>query len=383
MNTLGSTSGSESGGTPPSKHRVVYRYILDGIRTGEFRPRQKLPSDHELSQKFSTSRMTVIRALNDLQTEGYVSRRAGSGSFVCAPASSQSLTFGLLIPDLGVTEIFEPICRGMAQADSLGPHMLLWGKTPPGVSNHETLGRELCRFFISQKASGVFFAPLELTPNMDVVNREIAAELDTAGIPIVLLDRCILPFPYRSRYDLVGIDNRLAGYRMAEHLLQHGCRSLIFFARPRSAPAVDGRIAGFRDAHFAWKLPWCEQKVQRCETDEPRLVAKMLEDCKPDGVVCANDLTAGRLMQTLATLGISIPRDLRIVGFDDVKYSHLLSVPLTTLRQPCHEIGAAAISAMVERIARPSTPAREILLGCELVERQSCGSCIPETLLQT
>jgi DNA-binding LacI/PurR family transcriptional regulator len=377
MNTLGSTSGSESGGSPPSKHRVVYRYILDGIRTGEFRPRQKLPSDQELSRQFKTSRMTVIRALNDLQTEGYVNRRAGSGSFVSAPPSNQSLTFGLLIPDLGMTEIFEPICRGMAQADSLGPHVLLWGKTPPGVSNHETLGRELCRFFISQKASGVFFAPLELTPHMDEVNREIANGLDQAGIPIILLDRCILPYPYRSRYDLVGIDNRLAGYRMAEHLLQHGCRSLIFFARPRCAPAVDGRIAGFRDAHIAWKLPLNDKMVQRCETDEPQLIAKMLEECKPDGVVCANDLTAGRLMQTLAILGVSVPRDLRIVGFDDVKYSHLLSVPLTTLRQPCHAMGAAAITAMLDRIAHPTMPAREILLDCELVVRQSCGAALP------
>ena len=56
-----------------------------------------------------------------------------------------------------------------------------------------------------------------------------------------------------------------------------------------------------------------------------------------------------------------------VVGIDDVKYAHLLPVPLTTLRQPCSAIGSAAVSAMMERIAKPDMVARDILLDCELV----------------
>lgn len=66
-------------------------------------------------------------------------------------------------------------------------------------------------------------------------------------------------------------------------------------------------------------------------------------------------------MQTFQRLGISVPKQIRIVGLDDLKYAGLLGVPLTTLHQPCREIGETAISTMLERIANPELSARDIL----------------------
>ena len=62
-----------------------------------------------------------------------------------------------------------------------------------------------------------------------------------------------------------------------------------------------------------------------------------------------------------------------MLGIDDVPYASLLPVPLTTLRQPTRQIGEAALAAMLERLARPESPPRDILLPCELVIRESCG----------
>jgi len=78
-------------------------------------------------------------------------------------------------------------------------------------------------------------------------------------------------------------------------------------------------------------------------------------------------------MQALLAIGSSIPEDVRIVGIDDVKYASLLPVPLTTVHQPCGEIGRTALRLLLERIAHPKMPARDILLDCELVVRKSCG----------
>jgi DNA-binding LacI/PurR family transcriptional regulator len=83
-------------------------------------------------------------------------------------------------------------------------------------------------------------------------------------------------------------------------------------------------------------------------------------------------------MQSLDQLGLRVPNDVRIVGIDDVKYACLLGVPLTTLRQPCREIGETAITTMLERIAHPTMPARDVLLECKLVVRQSCGAHLRE-----
>jgi len=98
-----------------------------------------------------------------------------------------------------------------------------------------------------------------------------------------------------------------------------------------------------------------------------------MEKLKPDGIVCANDRTAGHLMHGLIQMNYRIPQDIRIVGIDDVEYASLLPVPLTTVHQPCKEIGVAAVAAMVERVAAPDMPIRDILLDCSLVVRDSCG----------
>jgi DNA-binding LacI/PurR family transcriptional regulator len=82
-------------------------------------------------------------------------------------------------------------------------------------------------------------------------------------------------------------------------------------------------------------------------------------------------------MRSLSTLGLRVPEDIRIVGIDDVKYASLLQVPLTTLHQPCEDIGAAALSAMLERLNYPETPTRDILLPVKLVVRESCGAALP------
>jgi DNA-binding LacI/PurR family transcriptional regulator len=98
-----------------------------------------------------------------------------------------------------------------------------------------------------------------------------------------------------------------------------------------------------------------------------------MSTARPDGIVCANDRTAARLMSSLRALDYQIPRDVRLVGIDDVDYASLLPVPLTTLRQPTRQIGDVALSVMLERIARRDLPARHVRLHCELVVRESCG----------
>jgi DNA-binding LacI/PurR family transcriptional regulator len=311
--------------------------------------------------------VTVNRALRELQLGGYIERRVGSGSFV-RPLDSQTYTFGLLIPGLGQTEIFEPICAGMAQAQH-AEHVRLWGRWLAESHAREEHARDVCRQLIDQKVSGVFFAPLELTPDMDTLNESITGLLDRAGMPVVLLDRDILPFPRRSKYDMVGIDNRRAGYMLAEHLLGLGRRRVIFVGRPLSAPTVDARIAGYRDALLAAHVDFDAAFIRRIEPDDDAEVAHMLRDVRPDGVVCANDYTAAQLMKSLQRVDPQIVDRLQIAAFDDVKYASLLPMPLTTIRQPCEAIGAAAVAAMTQRLRNPRIPARDILLDFTLVVR--------------
>jgi GntR family transcriptional regulator, arabinose operon transcriptional repressor len=357
-----------------SKHRRVFDHLLASIQSGELKPGDRLPSEAELGKLFEASRITVAKAVHDLQRMGLVSRRPGSGTHVLAEDRPSGRTFGLLIPELGLTEIFEPICHGMMRTHFARPDALLWGNSAVSVQDSVQAAEQMVQSFISQKVSGVFFAPLELTDEKDAANRRIARMLDRAQIPFVLLDRCYMPFPERSPHDLVGVDNRSAGHLATAHLLSSGAHRVVFFGEKFAANTVDARITGFYEAlriHAvkpAWEAEW------RGSPHDEALIRRMLDAAKPDGVVCANDLTAARLMQVLLTFGIRIPEDIRIVGMDDVRYASLLPVPLTTIHQDCAGIGAVAMATMLDRLEHPELPIRDVLVPVRLVVRRSCGA---------
>jgi GntR family transcriptional regulator, arabinose operon transcriptional repressor len=356
------------------KHRQVYRALEREIAGGRWKDGDRLPSEADLVRQYGASRITVGRAVRDLQRAGLVERRAGSGTYVRTKRPTAALSFGLLIPDLGETEIFEPICQGMMASPLAREHALLWGsQTGPGESKEERAW-ELCRQYIDRHVAGVFFAPLELTPAKDEVNLRIAQALDDAHIPIVLLDRTVVPYPQRGHHDLVGIDNRRAGYLITEHLLRLGPRRIAFVGVDNAAATVDARASGYREALAAADVPYERSLVRRLDPAEAAAVRGLMESARPEAIVCANDWTAARLMRTLLEAGYAVPGDVRLVGIDDVEYAKLLPVPLTTLRQPTRAIGAAALAAMLDRVAGADLPTRDILLHGTLIVRKSCGA---------
>ncbi len=359
------------GDTP--KYRQVYDAVRRDISAGRWTPGDRLPSEADLVERFGVSRITVGRAMRDLQREGLVERRPGSGTYVSSPAPRSGLSFGLLIPDLGRTEIFEPICQGIVDSPLAREHALVWGSPDGGDDEGERAWR-LCLQYADRKLAGVFFAPLEGADGKDSVNLRISRRFQEAGIPVVLLDRTVTPYPERGPHDVVGIDNRRAGFVMTEHLLRSGARRISFVGMPDAAATVDAREAGYREALYRAGAPVETDLARRLHPGSDDEVGELVESARPDGVVCANDRTAAQLMQTLLRQGWRVPDDVRIVGIDDLEYARLLPAPLTTYRQPTREIGAAALAAMLERVERATLPVRDVLLHGELVVRRSCGS---------
>ena len=363
-----------AGGTPAvPRHRAIYEELLAEIQTGVYKPGERLPSEALLCERFDASRITVAKAFQGLQRDGLVTRRPGSGTYIESPSRADALHFGLLIPDLGTTEIFEPICQGIMRSPAAKSHSLTWGHSTGNESDPILAMKELCKQYISQRVAGVFFAPSELAQGKDEANVRIASMLERAGIPVVLLDRCLMPYPDRSNFDLVGIDNHRAGYMLTRHLLEMGAKEIVFAMRSNSAGTVEARVGGYREALHALQHGGRGAIIDG-DFEDPRYVEEMLGRMEPDGIVCANDRTAASLMQTLISLGLKIPGDIKMVGVDDVRYAKFLPTPLTTIRQDCAEIGAVAMSTMLARLERPDQPVRDVLVRFELVVRASSGS---------
>jgi DNA-binding LacI/PurR family transcriptional regulator len=262
----------------------------------------------------------------------------------------------------------------MVRSPLAAKHSLSWVQTVSSTEHVAEEAEQLCHRYIEQGVSGVFFAPQEFAPPHHDVNGRILKALDKADIPVILLDRCVLKYPERSNYDLIGLDNRRAGYIVTSHLIRQGGRHIAFFAREGSAETVDERIAGYHEALFDNNMPISRELLLRGDATDKSFVERALGTGEIDAIMCANDITAANLMQTLLSLHVRIPDDIRIAGVDDVKYARLLPIPLTTYQQPCAEIGAVSMSAMVERVKNRQLPARSILLNGALVVRQSCGA---------
>jgi DNA-binding LacI/PurR family transcriptional regulator len=360
----------------PVSAKPMYQKIRErlerDIAGGHYAAGQKFPSEAALVRRFGASRITVGRAVRELQERGLLDRVAGSGTFVrgAGPGPREGLLFGLVIPDLGETEIFEPICQGIAAAPEARGHGLLWAHADQRVESREEQALELARYSIARSVAGVFFAPLEFSAASAEVNARVMKMLRGARIAVVLLDRRPEESGARRACDLVGIDNHRAGYLAAEHLLRLGARRVGFVRLEGQASTVKARVRGYQDALA--DLGGGAGHVFTMSANRAMEWHAGAREC--DAFVCANDRVAGHWMQTLLEQGGRIPRDVRIVGIDDVNYASLLPVPLTTVRQPCREIGEAALRVMLERLERPKMTARDVLLDCTLVIRKSCGA---------
>jgi len=357
-----------------AKHREIYQQIHRAIVSGEYAVGQRIPTEAELGAAYSVSRPTISRALRDLEQQGYLLRRRGAGTFVREFQRTSGGLFGLTVPH---TEggILGPICAEIVQRADAGGHSVLYGGTLPRHGPVSAAQADaFCERFIARGVVGVFFLPLILRREQMDINLRIADRLSEAGIAIVLLDHDIVDYPQRSRYDLVGVDNRRNGAVITEHLLAGGCRRIHFVTIDLTVSTSTARIAGYQDALRDHGIEPDPSWVHRWNTAEDgEFVRRLMRESRAEAFVCVNDDVARTLLLHLATLGVRVPEDVRLVSFDDLPFAAALPVPLTTLHQPTRDIGAAAVETMLSRIAAPDRPPRDVRLACDLRIRSSCG----------
>jgi len=353
-----------------NKYSTISSELRTKIAGGNFSPGSKIPTERDLAAQYGVSRPTVTRALKDLANEGLIERRVGAGSFVAEKNKvAKSLNLGLLIPGLGRGEIFEPICARIAERSLIDMFTLSWG----GFAWGNFGGGEIIKVvegYIKQRVDGIFLQPVELVPEPEKINHDVINLLKAGKIPVVILDADYRTFPERGEFDIVGIDNVRAAWVATEHLINQGAPRVDFVATPHIATTAVRRLGGYRLALVSNGISLDRLWEHSIDPEDDSQVRQMIELGARD-ILCANDELAALLIPSLERLGYQVPDDVRVVGFDDVKYARLVRVPLTTMKQPCTAIGDAAVDAMLNRIAKPEQASREYLLEAELMIRQS------------
>lgn len=354
--------------------RTKYAKILDmlksGILSGHYSPEVPFPSERALIRRYGLSRNTIQHALRELIQQGFLESRRGSGNFVTRQGASRKI--GLLVPGLAYSEFFPPIVSEISRLARQHEYSILFGDFEPG-DDPKRIAAEAKRFvkkLVREGVAGVIYQPLEYQAQSPAVNAEILGLLQAAEIPVVLVDYDILQPPERSPHDIVGINNHDAACQLANLLLSKGLRKIDFAMRPHSPASVLRRHEGVRMAVAQHPKASC-QLFEAAPDDLPAL-RRHLRGHRPDAFICGNDATAAVLKKSLNALGVDVPRDCLLAGFDDLRLASLLTPPLTTVHQPCMEIGRAAFTALVSRITGASQDLpREIFLPAPIVERGS------------
>lgn len=349
---------------PP--YRLVADKLREKILAGAYSD-GKIPSERALMRYNGISRATAVRALAALEGDGLIVRRRGAGAFVNATGGPQNKALvSTLFAEMDVREFFSSICNSIADRARAYNLSLVWGTRQE--FDELTAGGSVSTYIGHCRASGirgVFFVPQDSPQDGGRRNREIAETLRDAGIAVILIDRDIVPFPQRSDFDFVGIDNVQAGYRQADHLIAQGCRRLVYVSHSKQVWTVDARFAGFRNALEEHGLPASSALLFRGNPADKAFVRSVAR-ARPDGIVFVHDDMAIDFMPVWETLSKRKPR---YIGLDDI--SHCRPLGISSLRQPARFIGEEAAHLMALRLGRDTLPPRQVLFSAELVARRS------------
>ena len=275
--------------------------------------------------------------------------------------AGHSKSIGLIVLDVR-NPFFTDLARGAEdQAAAVGLSVILG-------NSDEKADREASYLdlFEEQRMHGVLISPFG-----DVTAR--LRRLHERGIPAVLVDRTSTDLSYSS----VSVDDVVGGGMAVQHLIDQGRRAIAFVGGPGEIRQVADRLEGARRVvarHPGVSLEVIETgalSVLEGREAGNAILAREAPD-RPDAVFAANDLIAMGVLQALNMQGaMHVPRDVALIGYDDIDFASASVVPLSSIRQPSALIGKTAVEILVEEADDPTLAPRQVVFQPELVVRAS------------
>jgi len=195
--------------------------------------------------------------------------------------------------------------------------------------------------------------------------------LEEREIPFVVVGR---PGGVNEDYTFVDSDNVKGGKIATQHLFDVGCKRVLFINGPKGHAASRYRLNGYLEAHRNFSFPIEEDLIFHVEKDSDMksgydITKKALEHLEFDGIFVSGDLMATGAMRAVEDFGLTVGKDVPIVGFDDVPLASLVSPALTTVKQPIKEIGEEAAKILVDKISGKNVKSK--IFDVSLIVRKS------------
>ncbi|HEV2273315.1 MAG TPA: LacI family DNA-binding transcriptional regulator [Acidobacteriaceae bacterium] len=277
-------------------------------------------------------------------------------------ATGRSDAIGLIISDVR-NSYFAEVARGAEDAAyAAGLDILL--------CNSDLDSTKQMRYVSSLMGKRVEGIIMNSVANL---SREDQAYIANSPVPVVLLNRP----PKGTLFSTVSADNERGGELAAECLLAHGHRRLIHLTGPEKHANLSARARGFVRAVRQFGRAADASVLHGTHTLAGGYeMAKTLfrNSGKITGISTANDAVAFGVIKAAIEVGIRIPEDVSLIGFDDVEIARLVGPPLTTIRQPKYEMGSAAIEILLRLSSGKDRTPEHRVLGVELIERSSVAA---------
>ncbi len=295
------------------------------------------------------TRAKVIRAADAL---GYRVNHLAKGL-----SNRRSDLVGLIVADLD-----NPFRA--AQIDSLARELVANGYRPllfPSDENFSTA--EIVHLLLHYSLSGVVVTS-------DAPPTEICAECVRNGTPLVLVNKEV----DNAFVDRVSVDNLRGGRLAAEALIDAGCKDLVALRPSRRSYSIESRIRGFRDGadDAGLEVTMFDGDLQTYEGGQSTAARFIERRRRNTGVFCPTDYMALGFLDALVTeYALTVPKDLQLIGYDDIPQSGWSFARLTTISQPVDQLASAAVSLLIDRINNPDADARVEVVPVELVQRDT------------
>ncbi len=284
---------------------------------------------------------------------GYRPNRAAR---ILTGQSSKSI--GLIVPDLA--DSFFSVVSHAIQDTARQAGYLVWLAASNGTSSIEEAQVEE---MASHPVDGILLVPADS-------HSKYLKRLASGSTPIVTIDR-----PSEAVLtDSVEVENRVGARMAVEHLIGHGHKKIVCLVMNSHLRPVRERIAGYEERMRQEKLSPKKLMLSNEATAKSVLSALFDSADRPDALFTANNACTICVIKTLRALRIEVPRDVALVGFDDVDFYTLLKPPVTTVRQPAAELGRTSARLLLQKIkSEASTSTIRTVLPVKLVVRESCG----------
>jgi GntR family transcriptional regulator of arabinose operon len=350
--------------------------LVEKIRSGELKPGSFMQTECEICREYGISRYPVRQALGEMADEGYLKRVRGKGTMISTELPKLKTAKGSNILGLILGRLTSDFCKEILagfekQARKRG--YLTVSSCSEGMPDEEIACIDR---MMECNISGLFVFPC----NESRIESRLG-KLKEKGIFVGILDRN----PGLRDIDYVGSDNQGGAYTAVRHLALQGFRNVVFVSDMSNVSSINERMEGYLKAvedyglnslsHINVKedLGRYSHYAHRFFIEKFKEELIVLRQNNPIGIFAVNDHIAIQCVDVLESEGMTIGKEVGIVGFDNIARGEYLRVPLTTIAQNGFLLGQSAADIAIDKIEGKTCQVYRTIVPTQLIVRNSCG----------